>query len=172
MLSLVPLALCQVLSATPTPAPSPAPQPLTVIVLKGGVRYRLSRPFQPSGKTSRLNLVNGSLLVVPTIEIDFTASQQASRPVQPALISNHPTTDSAPSPLAAAASCGPRSTTTPRPTAVVISLESSGSSPSVSPSSPSSSGPSSTYHGPVAVRGYTRRDGTYVAPHTRSAPKK
>ncbi len=34
--------------------------------------------------------------------------------------------------------------------------------------------PSSTYSAPktVQVKGYTRKDGTYVAPHTRSAPQK
>jgi micrococcal nuclease len=30
--------------------------------------------------------------------------------------------------------------------------------------------PSDRNHGPVQVQGYTRKDGTYVAPHTRSAP--
>jgi hypothetical protein len=29
-----------------------------------------------------------------------------------------------------------------------------------------------TSGGRVAVRGYTRKDGTYVRPHTRSAPKR
>jgi hypothetical protein len=37
--------------------------------------------------------------------------------------------------------------------------------------SPSTSTPTST-GGPVQVRGYYRKDGTYVRPHTRSAPRR
>jgi hypothetical protein len=39
-------------------------------------------------------------------------------------------------------------------------------------SSASSSSPGAASDGRVHVRGYTRRDGTYVAPHTRSAPRR
>jgi hypothetical protein len=35
---------------------------------------------------------------------------------------------------------------------------------------PVASGPSSSGGGRVSVKGYTRKDGTYVAPHTRAAP--
>ncbi len=41
---------------------------------------------------------------------------------------------------------------------------------STSPNPPSTSDSSPPSGGPVHVRGYTRKDGTYVAPHTRSAP--
>lgn len=34
------------------------------------------------------------------------------------------------------------------------------------------SNPVPAYHGPVHVNGYVRRDGTYVQPHTRSAPRR
>ena len=34
------------------------------------------------------------------------------------------------------------------------------------------SNPVPEYHGPVHVNGYVRRDGTYVQPHTRSAPRR
>lgn len=37
---------------------------------------------------------------------------------------------------------------------------------------PSAFGSSSSRSRDVSVRGYTKKDGTYVAPHTRSAPKK
>lgn len=34
------------------------------------------------------------------------------------------------------------------------------------------SSPVLDYHGPVHVNGYVRKDGTYVQPHTRSAPRR
>jgi hypothetical protein len=59
---------------------------------------------------------------------------------------------------------------TPAPSMAPSSDSSSWSSSDYSYSSPRSRSSSSS--GSVYVRGYTRRDGTYVHPHTRSAPRR
>lgn len=62
--------------------------------------------------------------------------------------------------------CGPRY--------VVTRTERAGSREAVEPGKPQVGGPAfdaRTYGGGVRVRGYYRRDGTYVRPHTRSRPR-
>ena len=145
-------ALALSASTSAAPAAAAAPKPPTVVVLKGGSRYVLSRPYEVRGSQARLPLANGSLVSIPVTEIDLEATRLAAKPPTPT----------------------PPPTTGARPKSMSITLTGapsySGSSYSGSQAPGYGGAPSGSGGGSVHVRGYTRSDGTYVPPHTRSAP--
>lgn len=178
-------ALLAVASVVPGAAPEKPAAGVPVVVLRDGTRYVLARPYEVRGSQARLTLTGGRLVSLPASEIDVEASKRASAPPPPTPL---PTARPTPRALAivgggapsgsSVASSAATSGGTPRPTPRSITLV---GSPNDEPSGPvgsytapagfPSSG-SAPKGGPVKVRGYTRRDGTKVAPHTRSAPSK
>lgn len=140
------------LTALPLAGAAPSPPTSPVVVLNDGTRYTLSKPYEIRGRQALFSLAKGPLVSVAASEIDLEATKRAALPPTPA----------------------PAVAPETRRTSMTITM--AGSSASLG-SSPSSSGvyaygnaPAGTGGGPVAVRGYTRANGTYVAPHTRSAP--
>ena len=180
MLTVLALAFLAQIVAAPTPTSSPG---LKVVVLTDGTRYDLAKPYEVRGNQARLQLVNGPLVSVPVAQIDVEASRRAAAPPTPTPTPAAPphrtpmTITSVGSPGSGASrSWEPVPTPYPVPTSstgtlrVPAPMSSSGSSSGSSGTS--SDGASAPKGGPVLVKGYTRKDGTYVAPYTRSAPKK
>lgn len=178
-------ALLAIASVVPGAAPVVAAAGTPVVVLRDGTRYVLDKPYETRGPQVRLTLAGGRLVSLPASEIDVEASKRASAPPSPTPL---PTARPTPRVLAivgggepsgtSVASSAPTSGVTPRPTPRSITIvgspgdESSGPVGGyVAPAGSASSGPAPK-GGPVKVRGYTRKDGTRVAPHTRSAPSK
>ena len=65
-------ALLLLPSGAPAEAPAPAPPRASVVVLKDGTRYTLSKPYEIRGSQARLSLSNGSLVAIRASEIDMT----------------------------------------------------------------------------------------------------
>jgi hypothetical protein len=179
-------ALLAVASVVPGAAPIAAAAGTPVVVLRDGTRYVLEKPYEIRGPQAHLTLTGGRLVSIPASEIDVEASKRASAPPPPT-----PPLTARPAPrsltivggdktgASSVASSARAVGATPRPTAKSITLSgstgysSSGPADSYSaPAGSSSTSFSTSKGGPVQVKGYTRSNGTYVAPHTRSAPSK
>ena len=105
------------LLASGAPAAS-APSPrVSVVVLRDGTRYMLSRPYEVKGSQARLSLTTGQLVAVRASEIDEEASKRATE------AANAPPT--------------PTPAPTPKPTARSIVMTGDGRSSSRIPDDPS-----------------------------------
>lgn len=151
LLALVLAAVVQ----TPTPATSFR----ATVVLRDGTRYAVVAPYNPHDRIVTLRLAGGKTVSVTPGDIDAVATKSANAP---------PSVTPTPSGFAGR----PIGDRTPRAGSGTISITGSSSSGGSYGSPPSDSGAQSSGPKEVQVKGYTRSDGTYVAPHTRSAPKK
>ena len=132
----------------------PAPSGAQVVVLRDGTRYTLSKPYEVRGSQARFQLAKGPLVSIPASEIDLEATRLADLPPTPAPQS--PATSS------------PTSSTSKKGSFSIIGgtvMYGAYSGPTES----TSSGPSRPKTQDVS--GYTRANGKYVAPYTRSAPR-
>lgn len=166
---LLPLAALLLLaSGAPNAAPPAAPPRVSVVVLRDGTRYTLSKPYEIRGTQARFSLTTGSLVAVRASEIDEEASKKATEtanaPPPPAPTATPPT-------LAAAAAA---SSDAPKKASKTLTIEGdpNAAQPVTGGSTYAPSSSSEPKGGPVKVRGYTTAKGTHVDSYTRAAPGK
>jgi hypothetical protein len=131
----------------PEPVPEASSSPtLTiprsfVVILKNGSSVTVKAPYTPTGSVALIQLPNGKLTSLPIEDVDEAATKKANAFTPP--------------PADSSSSRGVRVSS------IATSIDGqAGAAPGVAGS----------FGGRVAVRGYTKNNGTYVAPYTRSAP--
>lgn len=78
-MTLLPIAALLLLAAgAPAADPAPARFSTSIVVLRDGTRYTLTKPHEIRGTQARLSLVGGSLVAVRASEIDEEASKRAT----------------------------------------------------------------------------------------------
>lgn len=151
---------------------APTPSRAETIVLRGGrtVEGELLT-YEPTSKEFRFKLREGGVLTLRRADVERIILIEAA----PATIAPSFAPPAAPT---ASPSAAPRAPWPPptvsAPSTAAERQEAPASTSALSSATPSASSASSdsSRGGTVNVRGYTRKDGTYVPPHTRSAPRR
>lgn len=143
--------LALILAAQVAATPTPTPGYRATVVLVDGTRYTVAAPYNPHDRLVMLRLVGGKTIYVAPGDLDQPATKAANAPpVTPTAVAA-----STPRPKGAGTFSATESTAPGATTSITL-----GPSGAVSSSKPKT----------VHVDAYTKKDGTNVDAHTRSAP--